>query len=134
MSTRGLNNNNPGNIVKGGAKFEGEIDSSDVRFRKFQNIDYGYRAMFVLLDSYISKGFNTIEKIITRYAPSIENNTLAYIQSVVKQTGISAKQVIDKTETDKLIKLVSAISYHENGIKADIEAIKCGWDLIKKKG
>lgn len=131
--TRGYANNNPGNIIKGIATFEGEVPSNDVRFRKFSTMAYGYRAMFVLLNSYIGKGFNTIEKIINRYAPSVENNTVAYINAVVKSTGINANQPISASETDKLIKLVSAISLHENGLKADISVIQAGWNLLKKK-
>ena len=87
--TRGYRNNNFGNIVKTFAKgiqtfWTGEIKGSDERFKTFKDAAHGYRAIFVLLDSYLNKGRNTIEKIISVYAPSNENNTNGYINRVSK--------------------------------------------------
>jgi hypothetical protein len=63
--------------------------------------------------SYYGRGLDTIEKIITRYAPSNENNTGAYIRSVEKFTGIDAKSVYP---ADQIRSLVKAIITHENGL------------------
>ncbi len=49
---------------------------------------YGYRAAFVTLAIYLSRSWNTIEKIISRWAPSSENNTDNYIKNVEKYSGV----------------------------------------------
>ena len=82
---RGLRNNNPGNIRNSKTKYLGEVQpSQDSAFKQFQSIDYGYRAMFVLIEHYYkARGLKTIRQIINRYAPASENNTEAYIQQVL---------------------------------------------------
>lgn len=134
--TRGYKNNNPGNIVltynSDGTKrfWTGEIEGDDKRFKKFKSMAYGYRALFALLREYISKGFNTIEKIITRYAPSNENNTSAYISTVVKRVGIPKETAISGSDLVTLTKVVKAISVVENGLPADEIQVNEGLKLL----
>ena len=74
--SRGLRNRNPGNIRRSGVRYKGECArSTDAEFRQFESMEWGYRAMFVLLDSYSRKGYRTIRQMISRYAPPIENHT-----------------------------------------------------------
>ena len=71
--------NNPGNIIKGN-KWKGEVDCPG-RFECFKTAKHGLRAMFKVLDTYITKHkLRDIESIITRWAPPVENNTKRYIQ------------------------------------------------------
>lgn len=118
---RGLKNNNPGNLEKGGDVFIGELPiSSDPRFKQFETIEYGYRAMIKNLQTYISKyGKNTIEKMITKWAPPTENDTAAYIATVSKKSGISPSKTITTSDYESLAKIVAAMSYVENGVEAD---------------
>jgi hypothetical protein len=132
--TRGYRNNNFGNIVKTFSKglqtfWEGEITGTDSRFKTFKNPAFGYRAIFVLLYSYLKKGRNTIEKIISVYAPSNENNTNGYINRVSKLTNLQPDEALTESE---FFKIVAAISEVENGIKPDTNDIKQGFDLYKK--
>jgi hypothetical protein len=136
MQSRGYRNNNPGNIIKGKSLFLGEVQGSDSRFRSFQSMEYGYRAIFKLLKSYIRSGYNTIGKIINRYAPPVENDTNSYVSIVEKKTGISKDKLISSDDADSLIKIVSAISTVENGVSPDQDLILKGWKLlgeVKKK-
>ena len=82
---RGIRNNNPLNI-RVGNHWLGEVEHpSDNEFEQFVCIHYGLRAAFVLLRRYIERyGLNTIPDIISRWAPSSENNTSAYIEKVVR--------------------------------------------------
>lgn len=133
--TRGYRNNNPGNIrltYRDGKKYywKGEIDGTDTAFKTFKNIAYGYRAIFALLKEYIGKGYNTIEKIISRYAPSSENNTNAYVSTVTKRVGITKDTKIAASDLVTLTKLVSAISYVENGLPANEVDIEEGKKLL----
>ena len=61
--SRGLRNRNPGNIRLGGFRYRGEKRSSDTAFRQFESIEWGYRAMFVVLHTYAVKhNCNTLRK------------------------------------------------------------------------
>ena len=131
---RGLRNNNPGNLIKGQKPFLGEkFPSTDPRFRQFESMEYGYRAGLKLLVNFISGGYNTIAKIINRWAPPVENDTKVYIASVAKQTGIDPGAVLKVDQADEIIRIMAAISLHENGVKPDISSIKRGWDLLGDK-
>ena len=134
--TRGYRNNNPGNIRltfnKDGSKrfWTGEVEGTDKAFKTFKNMAYGYRAIFALLKEYISKGYNTIDKIIGRYAPTSENNTNAYVTTVTKRTGVAPDAKISQSDLVTLTKLVSAISFVENGIAANEVDIEEGKKLL----
>jgi hypothetical protein len=114
---RGLRNNNPGNLVKTSIPWEGKVPLSkntDTRFEQFIELRYGIRAKMRDLITDINKGNNTITSLITEFAPEFENNTAAYIATVVKMTGLTAFSRIELTE-ETLISLCKAISLVENG-------------------
>ena len=51
--SRGVRNCNPGNIRCSRVRYKGEVlPSQDREFKQFESMAYGYRAMFVLLDTY----------------------------------------------------------------------------------
>lgn len=118
MTARGIRNNNPGNI-RWGDNWQGlvtEPQRTDKSFCQFKSAEYGVRAMVVILRNYQRKyGLNTISKIISRWAPTNENDTAAYIASVSRSTGIPADQPIDATDSRIMMKLLPAIITHENG-------------------
>jgi len=122
--------NNPGNIRISATLWIGQVvPGDDADFVTFSSLAYGYRAMFTLLKNYINKGYNTIDKIINRWAPSSENNTLAYINHVVQLTGISADTIIDYSNAENMQKLVAAIAYHENGSAPSFTDVQAGYAL-----
>jgi len=127
---RGLRNNNPGNIRKTPTMWQGEVTGTDKSFKTFVSMEYGYRAMFVLLRSYIDKGYDTIEKIITRYAPPSENTTSSYIKHVTERTGISKNKKLKFSDSQSMKDLVAAISKSENGVNADLSKVEQGFNLI----
>ena len=131
---RGLRNNNPGNIRQSPTKYLGEVQpSQDSAFKQFQSIDYGYRAMFVLIEHYYRKrGLKTIRQIISRYAPASENNTEGYIQQVASICFRSADEEIDIINKDEMVLLVSAMSRVENGRVANVDDVLRGWNLYTR--
>lgn len=111
---RGVRNNNPLNI-RVGNNWQGEITNTDGEFEQFESVEMGIRAAAKLLKNYRDMyGLNTIEKIITRWAPPDENNTPAYIASMEKQTGIGRDRPL---ATDDYKKLITAMIRHENGVQ-----------------
>lgn len=72
--SRGLRNNNPGNIRHDRDKWQGEIvPSQDKSFKQFISMAYGYRALIKLLQNYRKlHNRQTIAEFINRYAPPCE--------------------------------------------------------------
>ncbi|MCK9302573.1 MAG: structural protein P5 [Bacteroidales bacterium] len=132
MKPRGLRNNNPLNIRHNADTFQGEIKGNDKSFKTFSAMPYGYRAAFVTLATYLSRGNNTIEKIIAKWAPPIENNTESYIASVEKYSGVSRNKELTATNGADYILIVTAMSFVENGQNADISEVRAGFNLQSK--
>jgi hypothetical protein len=130
--SRGLRNNNPGNIRKNGIVYQGEIvPSQDEAFKQFTTMAYGYRAMFTVLHTYARKyGINTIVKMIERYAPATENHTQAYIEAVSEWSGVPATSHLTTTNAEVMIPVVAAMSRIENGAPAVMKDVEAGWKLF----
>lgn len=130
--SRGLRNNNPGNIRKNNIVYQGEIvPSQDEAFKQFTTMAYGYRAMFVVLHTYQRKyGINTIADMIIRYAPAIENHTTEYIRAVAEASGVPSTSHITTTNADVMIPIVAAMSKVENGVSAEYREVEQGWKLF----
>ncbi len=135
--SRGLRNRNPGNIRRNpqgqkGVCYQGEITpSSDPEFRQFVAIEWGYRAMFVLLYTYEKRyGLRTARGLISRWAPPTENHTEAYIQAVCRSAGITPDQPLSTRNPRVMIPLVEAMSRVENGSPAIREEVEAGWRLF----
>lgn len=124
-SKRGIRNNNPGNIDRNQAnKWQGRmprermsLDQRDEkRFEVFASPAWGIRAMCVLLINYFDRhGCNTVQKIINRWAPPVENDTGAYVAAVAKAVGVKPGDFINLHEYRRLRPLIVAIIQHENG-------------------
>lgn len=118
MTARGIRNNNPGN-VRWGDEWKGlvpETQRTDKSFCQFKSAEYGIRAMIIILRNYQRKhGLSTISGIINRWAPTNENDTQSYINSVAKATGVDPDQRIDTSDSRIMMKLLQAIIQHENG-------------------
>lgn len=131
---RGLRNCNPCNIRISKTRYLGEITpSQDRAFKQFQSMDWGYRAVFVLLHHYYHKrNLKTIRQIINRYAPPVENNTDNYIKAVASAVYLSPDAIIPIEDRDTMLLLVSAMSKVENGTPAVISDVIAGWELYNK--
>lgn len=109
----GIRNNNPGNL-RPGDNWQGMVGTNK-NFIVFSDIVWGLRALATDLSNKYFKGLNTIEKIITVYAPPSENNTAAYISAVSHRLNMPGNQVITNWNKDLLAKFVRAIVEHECG-------------------
>jgi len=131
--TKGIRNNNPGNIEVGGDKWYGAV-SDDGRFLIFKGALHGIRAVAKLIRTYEAKyNLNTIEGIITRWAPPKENDTESYIKSVAQKTGIKRDAKLNINNDTTMMKLVNAIIAHENAnYRYNQSVVKGAVDLAKK--
>ena len=131
--SRGVDNCNPGNIRQSKVFYRGEVQPSrDSEFKQFESMAWGYRAMFVLLDTYHQRyGLNTIRGMISRYAPPSENNTAAYIAAISEWTGLSADEPLDTRSRKVMVPIVMAMSRIENGSPARCTEVEEGFDLTE---
>lgn len=109
-ATRGMRNNNPGNLEYGEfAKAHGAT-GSDGRFAVFPTMQAGVSAQENLLQSnYIGKGLTTPRQIINKYAPGNENDTGQYL-SYLKSQGFDPDQPVKN-----LPAFAAAMRVHESG-------------------
>lgn len=122
-TTRGVRNNNPGNIDYNKANnwvgqlgLELQFGRNSPRFARFDTPENGIRALGKLLQTYYNKHkLTTVRAIIKRWAPEIENDTGAYITVVAQRCGIGPDQrIVDIKDPVVLGGLMHAIIKHEN--------------------
>ena len=133
--SRGLTNCNPGNIRRSKTRYKGErYPSRDSEFKEFESLAYGYRAMFVLLDTYSRRyGLCTIRQMLNRYAPPSENFTEGYIRFVSEKTGIAPDEIVNSRAARDMVPIVAAMSQIENGIPAVMADVHHGWELFESE-
>lgn len=123
-------NNNPFAIIQAVPdKWRGLAEGSS-GFLTFTSPVYGVRAGYInLVNGYLKKGFDSIEKIFPRYAPASDGNKPeAYISFVEKFTGIPRNSRI--TEAKQIYDLGRAIERVEAGKSwVDAEDWDQGWTL-----
>lgn len=129
--TRGLRNNNPLNIRTNEQRFSGEMKSDDPDFKKFRTMAWGYRAAFAILRTYYKRyGLDTISKMVTRWAPSNDgNHTENYIATVSRRSGIPRGKKLHFWKQE-MCAIVAAMSYVENGVKAEESEVDEGWLML----
>lgn len=134
--SRGMRNNNPGNIRKSATPWKGKVplsENTDGAFEQFYTYPWGIRAMIKNLQSYQrDRGLDTLQEIINTWAPpSDNNNTGAYIAAVSISTGISPLSPIDTTDRATMRGIVKAMTKIENGRDAVTdEQFNYAWTLL----
>lgn len=136
MEPRGIRNNNPLNIRKGN-NWKGERQNqTDKSFEEFVSMEYGIRAGFVLLRNYITgysgktTPFDTVRKIVKRWAPPSENATQKYIDFVAKDMNVSPDTKISFKDKKTMVSLVYAMIFVECGQRVDRCTICSAYDLV----
>lgn len=131
--TRGLRNNNPGNLRLSKDKWQGlRLVQTDKEFFQFETMAHGYRALIRTLQNYRKlHKCQTIADFISRYAPKIENNTVGYIQRVCCEMQVPTTYVPDVNDKATMCNFAAAISQVENGIPAVQADVYAGWNLLK---
>ncbi len=132
MLSRGIRNNNPGNIRKGVSRFRGEVfPSQDLEFKQFSTAAWGYRAIFLLIYNYNALyGINTLEGVIKRWVPPCENNTRLYTEVVAQRLRVEPSAYIDASDRETMINFAWSISKIENGETPILSDIEEGWELF----
>lgn len=115
---RGIRNNNPGNLRPTKDQWQG-ANGDDGGYLKFKTPEAGLRAMAKNLVTQQEKhGLNTVEDIITKYAPKEDdNNTMAYISQVSTAMGVGPGDRLNLKDPQVLQGMMVAMIKHENGVQ-----------------
>ena len=123
--------NNPGKITKGPIPFIGEkLNSSDPEYCQFYEIEFAYRAMFILIKMLVQLGYNTVLKLIIRWSPRPKDQIDKYMDFIKTNTSFSEDTIINPDDRTQMIKLVSAISHFESMEIPKEQQILKAWDLF----
>ncbi len=133
--SRGIRNNNPGNVVRNNTPWQGlcEIQTADERFCVFESPKFGIRAIARILITYFDKRraangtpIDTVGEVMARWAPPIENPTEKYADFIRDSLGVNVGQQINILDYKTMRVVVEAIIRFENGSqpydKATIDA------------
>ncbi|HDT1481566.1 TPA: lytic transglycosylase catalytic [Enterobacter asburiae] len=116
---RGIRNNNPGNI-----DFRGQsgatLEKQGGRFARFETAYDGLKALSRQLMRYFEgkttgKPLQTLNDIISTWAPGNENNTGAYIANLSKMMGVAPDAILNLKDPQVMTSLMNGIIHHENG-------------------
>ncbi|CAG4924819.1 hypothetical protein R69919_05244 [Paraburkholderia gardini] len=98
--------NNPGNL---------RVPGSTTEFQKFANKQAGLNAMDRQLNLYYKRDhLSSIEQILTKYAPTTENDTAGYIKDVSSKTGFRADEKLNLSDLKTRAALEAAMIQHES--------------------
>ena len=129
--TRGLRNCNPLNIRRvAGTRWKGQrTEQTDKSFVQFENLEWGLRAAFCILNTYRRKYKAVcIEDIINRWAPTSENATSEYIRTVCRLTGFGGKERLSENDWPKLVRAMATV---ESGVSLEDRDMELGVQLYQ---
>ena len=132
MTPRGIRNNNPLNIRHSrNNRWQGVYEQqTDPEFVRFASMQFGIRAGFIIIRNYIRQGHKDVASIISRWAPSNENNTEAYIRHVCEISGLSPFQELRFEDKDTMVALVGAMIRVECGKPVALSDIQKGYAMV----
>ncbi|UAN57991.1 lytic transglycosylase [Serratia sp. JSRIV004] len=120
---RGIRNNNPGNlnfVGQSGATLE---THATPRFARFESAFEGFTALGKQIKAYYTgtskaagyQKLQSVEDIISRFAPPKENNTQKYIDKLSKMMGVGRGETLNIHDPQVLAMLMNGITQIENG-------------------
>ncbi|HEJ7993751.1 TPA: lytic transglycosylase [Serratia liquefaciens] len=120
---RGIRNNNPGNlnyVGQNGATLE---KHATPRFARFNSAFEGFAALGKQIKAYYNgtskaagyQKLQSVEDIISRFAPASENNTQGYINKLSKMLGVGRGDSLNIHDPQVLATLMNGITQIENG-------------------
>lgn len=114
--TRAERNHNPLNIRLTRDKWVGQCSKqTDKDFVQFTSDLFGIRAAFRIIHNGFKRGRNTIRKIVTRWAPPNENDTVRYINYVSNTTSIPPDDILDYDDYEMMCAILRSMAKMESG-------------------
>lgn len=128
---RGIRNNNPLNI-RHGQPWQGLAPvQTDKDFDQFVTMQYGCRAAVKCAKTYVSRHkCDTVEKFISRWAPSSENDTQRYVSFVCKKAHLEPDTRLHVSFKNVICRLLWAMACYENGREISFQYFENAWALV----
>lgn len=105
--------NNPANIRYSASNLWVGQQSAKTGFCQFDELEHGVRALMIIIKNYYYKhDAITVTKLIARFAPPSENNTVKYIMYVSKRLSVQPNDII-AWNINNVVLLVKAICMYE---------------------
>lgn len=117
--------NNPLNIKMTKDNWKGRTGEHK-GFVSFMSDRWGYRAAVKILLGYIADGLWTPKMIISKWAPSVENDVSAYCRAVEMASGGKLKRNEDLMTWGDLVELMKCMTLVERGVIGDADMIHSG--------
>lgn len=101
-------------------------------YKLFETIEYGYRAMFLILRSYETLyGLSRLDSIIARWNRGRRISTREYIRAVANGLGMARNGYIDLRCEESAVRLVRSMIRVEYGFWEEWEVLRRAWGLLK---
>jgi hypothetical protein len=120
----GIRLNNPTNLRSWGSM--PTVETASGQFAQFPTIEAGISGAAGNLLAYQLHGWTTLADIISHWAPSSENNTMAYIGDVAARGRFQASQHLNLGDPAIAARLLSAMIHHETGMDLPEAIIAAG--------
>lgn len=120
----GIRLNNPMDLRSWGST--PTVQTASGRFARFPTMEAGVSAATGNLLAYARHGWTTLDKIISHWAPSSENNTRSYIDEVSRRTGFKGSQTLNLRDPATVERLLSAMAIRETGVPLSRSIIHAG--------
>lgn len=112
--TLATRNNNPLNIRYSGNNWVGKGDDNGSGFEQFDTADHGFRAGLKLMRNHIANGNDTLQSLISKWAPAADkNDPVQYAQSVSQQTGIPVDAKLNPNDPQQMTAVARAMAKQE---------------------
>lgn len=102
--------NNPGCIRPGNPEVDkhaiGVVDTKNGPFLAFMNPEQGFKALSIVINNYKK---HSIKDMISKYAPSFENNTDDYIANVCKKLKCKPISLVKDVDSKLLAQVIAEI-------------------------
>lgn len=119
MNGIAFSHRNPGNLRWFGADWVG-LDRKNTKakgdFCWFLDVESGTRAMTKLIQNYLKDGVNTIDKIVSKYAPAQDGNVpTKYADFIEQKAGVSRSQILALSDVDTMARILYYMHIMEAG-------------------
>lgn len=92
----------------------GKGEDNGSGFEQFDTADHGFRAGLKLMRNHIANGNDTLQSLISKWAPAADkNDPVQYAQSVSQQTGIPVDAKLNPNDSQQMTAVAKAMAMQE---------------------
>lgn len=135
--TLATKNNNPLNVRYNPKNdWAGKGSDNGSGFEQFDTPEHGLRAGLKLMRHHINNGDDTLQSLISKWAPAADkNDPVQYAQSVSQQTGIPVDAKLNPNDSQQMTSVAKAMAKQEGyGAEIDDGRASRAWSALDNPG